>query len=134
MQLKEIQFEAEAEDFYDSVDGLKAAMESDTVSSSQVQALLKLLATEAKGEVRSVAQAVETSVYSVLAAKDASVNELKRSAKFSAFGGVPSGPACSPIGILPPWLEAFGERACWWNVGLLVVSAFAGGTLFAFCW
>ena len=79
--LEEIQFEAEAEDFYDSVDGLKAAMESDTVSSSQVQALLNLLATEAKGEVRSVAQAVETSNYSVLAAKDASVNELKRSAK-----------------------------------------------------
>ena len=53
-------------------------MENDSVSSSQVQALLNLLATEAKGEVRSVAQAVETSVYStsVLAAKGASVNML----------------------------------------------------------
>ena len=77
--LEGIQFEADAEDFYDSVDGLKDAMENDTVSSSQVQALLKLLATEAKGEVRSVASAVETSVYSVLAATDASVNHLKRS-------------------------------------------------------
>ena len=32
--------------------------------------------------------------------------------KFSAFGGVPSGPACSPVGILPLWLGAFGKRAC----------------------
>ena len=78
--LEDIQFETEAEDFCDSVDGLKDAMESDTVSSSQVQALLKLLATEATSEVRSVASAVETSIYSVLAAKDASVNHLKRSA------------------------------------------------------
>ena len=37
--LKDIQFEVGAEDLYDSVDGLKDAyaMESDTVSSSQVQ-------------------------------------------------------------------------------------------------
>ena len=56
--------------------------------------------------------------------------------KFSAFGGVPSGPACSPVGILPLRLGAFGERACWRDVGLVVVSAFAGGTLilFEFCW
>ena len=79
--LEDIQFKADAEDFYDSVDGLKAAMDSDSVSSSQVQALLNLLATEAKGEVRTVAEAVETSVYSVLAAKDARVNQLKRSAE-----------------------------------------------------
>ena len=46
----------------------------------QVQALLKLLATEAKKEVRSIAEAVETGVYSVIAAKDSSVNDLKRSA------------------------------------------------------
>ena len=52
--------------------------------------------------------------------------------KFNAFGGVPSGPACSPVDILPLWLGAFGERACWRDVGLLVVSAFAGGKLF--CW
>ena len=32
--------------------------------------------------------------------------------KFSAFGGVPSGPACSPVGILPLWLGAFGKRVC----------------------
>ena len=31
---------------------------------------------------------------------------------FSAFGGVPSGPACSPAGILPLWLGVSGERAC----------------------
>ena len=55
-------------------------MENDTVSSSQVQALLKFLATEAKKEVRPVAEAVETSVYSVIVARDASVNDLKRSA------------------------------------------------------
>ena len=60
--------------------------------------------------------------------------------KFSAFGGVPSGPACSPVGIVPLWLGAFGERACWRDVGLLVVSgfdggkSFAGGILFEFCW
>ena len=60
--------------------------------------------------------------------------------KCSAFGGVPSGPACSPVGILPLWLGAFGERAYLWVVGLLVVSvfaggkSFAGGTLFEFCW
>ena len=51
---------------------------------------------------------------------------------FSAFGGVPSGPACSPVGILPLLLGAFGERACLRGVGLLVVSAFAGGK--SFCW
>ena len=78
--LEDIQFETKAEDLYDSVDGLKDTMERDTVSSSQVQALLKLIATEAKEEVRSVAEAVETSVYSVIAAKDVSVNNLKRSA------------------------------------------------------
>ena len=60
--------------------------------------------------------------------------------KFSAFGGVPSGPACSPVGIVPLWLGAFGERASWRDVGLLVVSGFAGGksfageALFEFCW
>ena len=60
--------------------------------------------------------------------------------KFSAFGGVPSGPACSPVGIAPLWLGAFGERACLRDVGLLVVSgfaggkSFAGGELFEFCW
>ena len=64
--LEEIQFGEDPADFYDSVDGLEESMKNDTVSSSQVQALLNLLATEAKGEVRSVAQAVETSVYSVL--------------------------------------------------------------------
>ena len=59
---------------------------------------------------------------------------------FSAFGGVPSGPACSPVGIVPLWLGPFGERACWRDVGLLVVSGFAGGksfageALFEFCW
>ena len=62
---------------------------------------------------------------------------------FSACGGVPSGPAaCSPVGIPSLWLGAFGERACWQDVGLLVVSAFAGGKsfaggaliLFEFCW
>ena len=49
--------------------------------------------------------------------------------KFSAFGGVLvlSGPACSPVGILPLWLGLFGERACRWGVSLLVESAFAGG-------
>ena len=51
---------------------------------------------------------------------------------FSAFGGVPSGPACSPVGIAPLWLGAFGERACWRDVGLLVVSAFACGK--SPCW
>ena len=60
--------------------------------------------------------------------------------KFSAFGAVPSGPACSPVGIVTLRLGAFGERACWWDVGLLVVSGFAGGEsfagelLFEFCW
>ena len=39
---EDIQFEVEAEDLYDSVDGLQDAMSNDTVSSSQVQALLKL--------------------------------------------------------------------------------------------
>ena len=51
--------------------------------------------------------------------------------KFSAFGGVPSEPACSPVGILPLRLGVFGERDCWRDVGLLVVSAFAGGESFA---
>ena len=32
--------------------------------------------------------------------------------EFSAFGGVPSGPACSPVGILPLWLGVFGKHAC----------------------
>ena len=36
--LEDIQFETEAEDLYDSVDGLKDAMESDTVSSMFLQA------------------------------------------------------------------------------------------------
>ena len=71
------------------------------------------------------------------------LDELQRGSfvlKFSAFGGVPSGPACSPVGIVPLWLGAFGERACWRDVGLLVVSGFAGGksfageALFEFCW
>ena len=53
------------------------------------------------------------------------------SEKFSAFGGMPSGPACSPVGIVPLWLGPFGERACWCHVGLLVVSGFAGGESFA---
>ena len=55
-------------------------MANDAVSASQVQSLLKLLATEAEKEVKTVAKAVETSVYSVLAAKDASVNDLTMSA------------------------------------------------------
>ena len=55
-------------------------MVDDKVSASQVQALLKLFATEAKKEVKSVADVVETSVYNVMAAKDAPVNDLKRSA------------------------------------------------------
>ena len=45
---------------------------------------------------------------------------------------MPSGPACSPVGILPLWLEACGERACWQDVGLLVVSAFA--SVKSLCW
>ena len=63
------------------------------------------------------------------------------SEKFTSFGGVPSGPACSPVGILPLLLGAFGERACLRGVALLVVSAFAQllvGSRFAgetlFCW
>ena len=60
-------------------------------------------------------------------------NDAKRVLKtFSAFGGVPSEPACSPVGILQLWVGAFGERVCWWDVGLLVISAFAGGK--SFCW
>ena len=50
--------------------------------------------------VKSAAAAVENKVYRVLTAKDGAVNNPKRSAqmlqnekKFSAFGGVPSGPA-----------------------------------------
>ena len=58
--LEGLQFETEAEDLYASVGGLKEAMANDSVSSSQVQASLKLLATEANKEVRSVAEAVET--------------------------------------------------------------------------
>ena len=60
--------------------------------------------------------------------------------KFSAFGGVPSGPAWSLVGIVPLWLGAFWERACWRDVGLPAVSGFAGGksfaseALFEFCW
>ena len=50
------------------------------LQATEVQALLKLLATEAKRQVMSVAEAVETRVYSVLAAKDASVHDPKRSA------------------------------------------------------
>jgi hypothetical protein len=30
------------------------------------------------------------------------------------------------------WLGAFRERVCWWEVVLLVISAFAGGK--SFCW
>ena len=30
------------------------------------------------------------------------------------------------------WLGAFWERVCWWEVVLLVISAFAGGK--SFCW
>ena len=49
---------------------------------------------------------------------------------FSAFGGVP----CSPVGILriPLWPGALLERVCWGDVGLLVISEFAGGK--SFCW
>ena len=79
--LEDLNFTEDPKDFYDSISGLKDAMENDSVSSSQVQALLNLLVTETKGEVRSAAQAVENRVYSVLAAKDASVNDLKRSAQ-----------------------------------------------------
>ena len=50
--------------------------------------------------------------------------------KFSAFGGVPSGPACFHVGILPLWLGAFGERGGWRGVVLLVVDALAGGESF----
>ena len=50
--------------------------------------------------------------------------------KFSAFGAVPSGPACFPVGILPLWLGAFGERGGWRGVVLLVVDALAGGESF----
>ena len=32
----------------------------------------------------------------------------------------------------PIWLGAFRERVCWWEVILLVISAFAGGK--SFCW
>ena len=58
---------------------------------------------------------------------------------FSAFGGVPSGPACSPVGILPLRLWVCKEHARWSDVGFLVVSVlavrsrFAGETLFEFC-
>ena len=30
------------------------------------------------------------------------------------------------------WLGPFGGRVCWWDVGLLVISALAGGK--SFCW
>ena len=65
---------------------------------------------------------------------------VKCDLKFGAFGGVPSGPACCPVGIAPLWLGAFGECACWRDVGLLAVSGFAGGksfpgeALLEFCW
>ena len=78
--LEDLSFSQVPEDFYESIPGFKEAMGTDTVSSSQVQALLNLFVTETKGEVRSAAQAVENRVYSVLAAKDASVNDLKRTA------------------------------------------------------
>ena len=78
--LEDLKFGVDPEDFCDSIPGFKESMGNDSVSSSQVQALLNLFATEAKGEVRSAAQAVENRVYSVLAAKDASVNDLKRTA------------------------------------------------------
>ena len=58
---------------------------------------------------------------------------------------VPSGPACSPVGILLLWLSrgVFGTRlllgrrfagdkcVCWWGVGLLVKHCPAGETRFA---
>ena len=40
--------------------------------------------------------------------------------------------ACSPVGILPLLLGAYGVRACLWDVGLLVVSALASGK--SLCW
>ena len=46
-----------------------------------MRALLKFFATEAKKEVKSVAEAVEANVYNVMAAKDASVIDLKSSAE-----------------------------------------------------
>ena len=56
-------------------------MEKDAVSASQVQSLLKLFAAEAKKEVKTAAEAAGNGVYTVLAAKDASVNDLERSAE-----------------------------------------------------
>ena len=78
--LEDLKFGVDPEDFCDSIPGFRESMGNDSVSSSQVQALLNLFATEAKGEVKSAAQAVENRVYSVLAAKDASVNDVKRTA------------------------------------------------------
>ena len=78
--LEDLSFTEDPKDFYDAIPGFKESMGNDSVSSSQVQALLNLFVTETKGEVRSAAQAVENRVYSVLAAKDASVNDLKRTA------------------------------------------------------
>ena len=60
------------------------------------------------------------------------INRIPHHNIFSVFGGVPSGPACPPVGIPPLRLGAFGERVCWWDVDLLVLSAFAGGK--SFCW
>ena len=62
--LEDLSFTQGPEDFYDSIPGFKESMGNNTVSSSQVQALLNLFVTETKGEVRSAAQAVENRVYS----------------------------------------------------------------------
>ena len=50
--LEDINFTEDPKDLYDSISGLKEGIDNDSVSSSQVQALLNLLATEAKGGVR----------------------------------------------------------------------------------
>ena len=78
--LEDLKFGVDPADFCDSIPGFRESMGNDSVSSSQVHALLNLFATEAKGEVRCAAEAVENRVYTVLAAKDASVNDLKRTA------------------------------------------------------
>ena len=79
--LTTIDFEKNADDLLHQVEGLQQAATKDRVTGDQLQALLKLLATEASKTVVTASESAENEVLRVIAAKDGAVNQLKRSAQ-----------------------------------------------------
>ena len=79
--LTTIDFEENADDLPSQVEGLQEAAQQDRVTGDQLQALLKLFATEASKTVVTASESAENKVLRVIAAKDGAVNQLKRSAQ-----------------------------------------------------